>query len=94
VLAAALFFIFTLGATTMSTPVTAQERYSAIRALQAIEEQRHARIIHRSADGREWWIDEGHPDTNVDWCICRAVEHGFLMHTVIWARNDLTMVQS
>jgi hypothetical protein len=49
-----------------------------------------ARDTHRSPDGRVWWIAEGHPQTNKEWAVCRLVENGFLTHTAIWARKDLT----
>lgn len=45
---------------------------------------------YRSADGRVWWINEGHPDTSAEYGICREVVRGYLMHTAIWARKDLT----
>jgi len=44
---------------------------------------------YRSADGRIWWIDEGHPETNGDKCVCRVVERGYLMHTAVHSRKEL-----
>lgn len=50
------------------------------------------RKLHKSADGRTWWIDEGHPDTNKTMVIARSVENGKLVHTGIWARSLLTAI--
>lgn len=44
----------------------------------------------KSTDGRIWWIDEAHPNTNARYAVCRAVERGFLTHTAIWARAELS----
>src|SRR5712672_3090189 len=48
--------------------------------------------LYRSADGRVWWIDEGHPLTTAASAITRCVEGGHLMHTCVWGREQLTRI--
>lgn len=53
----------------------------------------HAERVRYTSHGRVWWINEGHPDTDKDFCVCRTIDDGGnLGHTAIIARKELTKV--
>lgn len=50
--------------------------------------------IYRTEDGREWWIDESHPQTDAIVAFVRAVEHGSLTHSTVISRARLTKIEA
>jgi hypothetical protein len=51
-----------------------------------------SRAVYRDQNGRIWWINESHPNTDAVFAVARHVENGWRTHTAIVDRRELTEI--